>query len=250
MTNENTNPAVEKTLLLLHHLGQSENGATQAELARELGISASTCYRILQTLWKHDWVQKGADSRYDLSGGILAATMKLHRQLARLEHCQPLLDELAATTGLTAKLSIRQRDKQVTMLRAESPRPLSVSGKVGARFPIIEGSVGAALLSQATEAEIRELARGCEEDIPERENPGLVLARIEAIRSRGYCFNSGHSRWRIDAMSAPLLGPDGQVTAALTLLGIDDDFAAGHIEPLAAALLDAIQGCRERNYDH
>jgi len=52
MTIQNTNPAVEKALEILTRLGQSNGGATQAELARELDISPSTCYRILQTLWK------------------------------------------------------------------------------------------------------------------------------------------------------------------------------------------------------
>ncbi len=250
MNNDNTNPAVEKTLLLLRYLGQNDAGGTQAELARELGISASTCYRILQTLWKHDWVQKGANSRYELSGGILAATMRLHRQMSRLEHCQPILDDLATATGLSVKLSIRQGNEQVTVLRAESPRPVSVSGKVGARFPVVEGSVGAALLSQTDPEEVRELALASRDDIPERHNPELVLERVQAIRAQGYCLISGQSRWRIDALSAPLASPEGRVVAALTLLGIDDDFAAGRIEPLAAALLDAIRTCRERNWDH
>ncbi len=247
MNNENTNPAVEKTLLLLHHLGQSGSGATQAELARELGISPSTCYRILQTLRKHDWVRKGTDSRYDLSGGVLTATMKLHRQLVRLEHCRPLLDELAATTGLTAKLSIRQGDRQVTILRAESPRPLSVSGKVGARFPLIEGSVGAALLSRTEADEVRELAANCPEDIPERGNPDLVLARIATIRRDGYCLNIGQTRWRIGAMSAPLVGADGQVATALTLLGVDEDFADDQVKTLAGRLLGAVERYETEN---
>jgi DNA-binding IclR family transcriptional regulator len=249
MNKQNTNPAVDKALEILTRLGQSEGGATQAELARELGISPSTCYRILQTLWKHDWVQKDAGSRYDLSGGILAATMRLHRQMSRLEHCQPLLDELATTTGLSAKLSIRQGDEQVTVLRAESPRPVSVSGKVGARFPVIEGSVGAALLSRNDEDEVRDLAGNCREELPERENPELVLARIRAIRKRGYCLISGQSRWRIDALSAPLTDPDGRVAGALTLLGVDDDFADDRIDALAAQLLQTIRACRQRTWD-
>ncbi|MCF7838227.1 MAG: IclR family transcriptional regulator [Candidatus Marinimicrobia bacterium] len=239
MSTANLNPAVEKTLLLLRHLGQSEGGLMQAELARALGIAPSTCYRILQTLRKHDWVCKGADGRYDLSGGVFCATLKLHRRLVRWEHCRPLLDELATATGLTAKLSLRQGDRQVTILRAESPQPLSVSGKVGAWFPLIEGSVGAALLSRTPEEEIRELVRSCPEEIPERANPGLVLARIQAIGVQGFCLNTNQARRRLGALSAPLIGADGEVVAALTLLGVDEDFAGKQAGVLARRLLRA-----------
>ena len=45
-------PAVEKTIALLELLAKLPEGATQAELKKELGISMSTAYRILQTLQK------------------------------------------------------------------------------------------------------------------------------------------------------------------------------------------------------
>ena len=143
MNNEHIIPAVEKAVALLEHLGRSDRGATQAELARELDISGSTCYRIIQTLQKHDWLRKLPGNRYDLSGGMLTAAMKLVDAAARFEQCQPLLEELARQTGLSAKLSIRQGTDQLTVLRAEGPGPVSVTGKVGARVPVIEGSVGA-----------------------------------------------------------------------------------------------------------
>lgn len=239
MNTDHTIPALEKAVLLLEHLGRTERGATQAELARELGISTSTCYRIIQTLWKHDWLKKRSGNRYDLSGGILTAAMKLARRVTRFEHCQPLLDDLAQTTGLTAKLSIRQGNEQVTILRAESPRPLSVSSKVGARFPIIEGSVGAALLADASEEDVRQLAAGCAEDIPEKGDPGTVWTRIAAVRVQGYCRNAKENRWRIDAISAPMRDSEGSVVAALTLLGVFEDFEDGNAALLAISLLAA-----------
>ncbi|OGV75362.1 MAG: hypothetical protein A3K19_08950 [Lentisphaerae bacterium RIFOXYB12_FULL_65_16] len=245
MNSAHTIPALGKAVLLMEYLGRSDGGATQAELARELGISTSTCYRIIQTLGKHDWLRKVPGNRYDLSGGILSATMKLVQYLARYEQCQPLLNRLAATTGLSTKLSIRQGNEQVTVLRAESPRPLSVSGKVGARFPVIEGSVGAALLSSSSAADIRQLAETCGEDIAEKGDPEIVMARVESIRCRGYCLNSKHNRWRIDAMSAPLTDVNGQVVAALTLLGMNEDFSEGNTESLASRLLAAARKCRE-----
>ena len=234
MNNDHIIPAVEKAVMLLGRLGRSGRGLTQAELSKELGITPSTCYRIIQTLLKHDWLAKLPDNRYDLSGGLLSAAMKLAGRASRFEAAQPLLEALSAKTGLSCKLSIRQGAEQVTILRAESPRPMAVSGKVGSRFPLVEGSVGAALLRSDAEADILALAAACREDIPERRDPSLPLRRVAALKATGFCFNSGTGRWKVAALSTPVMEPDGQVAAALTLLGFDDDFPEGKLGELAA----------------
>ena len=220
---ENTIPAVEKAVAILNRLGELPKGATQSELATSLNIAPSTCYRILQTLLAADYIRKNSPTRYDLSGGIERAVRKLTNLALRFEAAQPCLETLAENTGLCAKLSIRQGFDQIPILRAESPRIMSVSGKIGVRFPIIEGSVGAALLSGAPETEIRQ--------------------GIAAIRRRGYCLNAGRNRWKIDAMSVPVRDRDGDVAAAITLLGYDDDFAGERAKKMATALLSAARKC-------
>lgn len=239
----NTIPAVEKTVAILNHLGNRNGGATQAELAAALEITQSTCYRILQTLLAADFVRKGAGGRYDLSSGLLPVVRKLSDFSARFRAVQPVLDRLAAETGLCCKLSVRQGRDQVSILRAESPRPMAVSSKIGVHFPVIEGSVGAALLADAAPEEIRELAESCTEPVVERGHAELVLAGVEAIRRRGYCFNAGKNRWRVDALSVPVRDAEGNVIAALTLLGSDADFTGGYEKPLAAAVLRAAEEC-------
>ena len=103
----NTIPAVEKAVAVLDILGARENGATQAELVELLRITPSTCYRILQTLLEAGWIRKRSGKRFDLAGGMLAAAMKLVDRPARLRAAQPILERLAAETGLCAKLSRR-----------------------------------------------------------------------------------------------------------------------------------------------
>ncbi|MEI8247695.1 MAG: IclR family transcriptional regulator [Lentisphaerota bacterium] len=236
MNKENIVPAVAKTLELLDSLGRSERGATQAELMKELNITMSTCYRIIQTLHKYDWIRKLPGNRYDISGGLLSAAMKLSDSTARFKAAQPALEHLAAQVGLSAKLSIRQGSEQITILRAESPKPLSVYGRVGSRFPIVEGSVGAALLSAVAPDDIVRLAAECRDKIPEKANPEIIMDRILDIHHQGYCFNARHSRWKVDAMSIPVADTDGQVIAAITLLGFDDDFQKIKLDELAAHL--------------
>ena len=239
----NTIPAVEKTVAILNCLGNRNGGATQAELAAELDITPSTCYRILQTLLAADFVRKGAGGRYDLSNGLAPVVRQLSDFTARFSVVQPVLDRLAAETGLCCKLSIRQGRDQVSILRAESPRPMAVSGKIGVHFPIVEGSVGAALLADASPGEIRELAASCTVPVAEQNHAELVLAGVEAIRRHGYCFNAGKNRWRVDALSVPVRDMEGNVIAALTLLGSDADFTGDQEQALAAAVRRAAREC-------
>lgn len=242
---ENTIPAVEKTVAILVRLGESEGGLSQAELAAELDIAPSSCYRILQTLLAADWVRKAGGTRYDLSYGMLGAVRKLADRGACYEAMTPVLEELAAATGLCCKLSVRQGEAQIPILRAESPRPMAVSGKVGVRFPVAEGSVGAALLAGAPAAELERLGRLCAAATGQEDAAELVREGVEAIRRDGYCFNRGRNRWRIDAMSTPVHDAEGRVVAALTLLGYDEDFRDEALPGVARALLGGAKQCEE-----
>lgn len=220
----NTIPTVEKTIAVIRLIGNSESGMTQAELCRALEITPSTCYRILQSLTAEDWLRKSSGKKYDLSDGLLTVCQRLNEADSRFEVLQPKLEALAKETGFMVKLSVRRGGDQLTLLRAESPQPIAVSSRIGARYPIIEGSVGAALLSRTDEARIRELIAFCRISLPEKEIPGLVADRIREVRETGFCFNQGIGRWKVGALSVPIMDRAGFVKAALTLLGHNDDF--------------------------
>ena len=209
----NTIPAVEKTMEVMTALGNHSSGATQQELVTRLGLSYSSCYRILRTLQNGAWVTKGHDGRFRLGEGFLIFARSAVDPARRFESCRPVLERLAGERGLCAKLSVRRGGE-----------PLTVTGREGAAFPVIEGSVGAALLADVPAEEIELLARNCREEIPERNRPELVLERIRAVQNEGFTLKMGVNRWRIDAMSVPVRDGFGTVAAALTLLGYDEDF--------------------------
>ncbi len=242
---ENTIPAVEKAIAVLCRLGDAEGGMTQAELASELDITASSCYRILQTLLAADWVRKSGATRYDLSFGMLGAVRRLTDRNACYEAMTPVLEELAAASGLCCKISIRQGEFQIPILRAESPRAMAVSGKVGVRFPVAEGSVGAALLTETSLSESERLARLCAGATGRDDAMELLQDGVFAIRKNGYCFNRGRNRWRIDAMSTPVRDAEKRVVAALTLLGYDEDFSDDRLPAVVKMLLDGAKKCEE-----
>lgn len=239
----NTIPAVEKSIAMLLYLSTHELGATRTELATALGVTRSTCYRIMQTLLGADFIRKNESNRYELSNGLLPIARKVIMATDRFSKMLPILEDLAKDTGLCCKLSIRQGDSQLPILRAESPRLVSVSSKIGVRFPVIEGSVGAALLSDTPESMVRLLALQCKVVVPESGNTELVMEGISQIKKKGYCFNPGNNRWNIDAMSVPVYGSEKKVAAALTLLGSKEDFSEAGEARLAKRLIRASRDC-------
>ncbi len=226
MKKENTIPAVDSTLSALEFMSLADHPLSQNEISQAIDVSATTGYRIIQTLMKHNWVRKNTNNTFSLSLGLLPLVRK---QSVFFGNLQPLLEELSQTSKLSCKLSIRQGGEQVSVLRAESPEPFAVSGKIGARFPIIEGSVGAALLSGESEKDILTLAQHCAVELPEKAAPELIFKRIESIRKLGYVFNKGNNRWRIDALSMPIVTSAKSVAGALTLIGTEEDFSSGNL---------------------
>lgn len=218
-------PAVEKALAILSALAESPSGLKQPELARRCGITASTCYRILQTLCRSFWVEK-RNSLFFPGNGFLPLLLRLSGENGNWPFVQTLLDDLSKQTRLASKFSIRQGAEQVVLARAESPGPFSISGRAGARFPLIEGSVGAALLADASRAELGQLLRDCADpEIPEKRDPALLFESVEFAHEHRYFLNTCRNRWRIGALSVPLSGEDGRIAAALTLLGMAEDFS-------------------------
>ena len=239
MKNNNTIPAVDKTLKIMEYLASEQHSATQAELCKAADVTATTGYRIVQTLIKHDWVRKTPDNRYMLSFAMLDIWMKSSGHRIFFEQFQPVLDVLAEKVHLSCKLSIRGGNEQISILRADSPEPFSISGKIGTRFPLIEGSVGAALLALDPEEDIRALCEECQVDIREKNNSALVLSRIREWKKKGYVFNRGTNRWHVDAMSVPVIRKGSNVVAALTLIGVPGDFTEKNMEQRAESLTEA-----------
>ncbi len=239
---KNTIPAVEKTLQILELLSSGSLG--QSELAKRTGASTSTCYRILQTLLSRRWVIRDEAGRYALS--TVFYMMSKQSPLAVLEGLEPLMVELAQKINMACKISIRQGEEQVTILRVDNPQGVGFAFSVGARFPLIEGTVGAALLSKETRETLEALRQRCHYEIVEVSEPGLLERRVAMVRKEGYVMSERETRWKINAISAPLHGADGAVVAALTLIGNAKDFEPKRMRVIRAELRETVRHMEAR----
>lgn len=96
--------AVERALTILDVFDAPQERFTLADLASATGFYKSTLLRLLGSLERYDYVQRGSDGRYQLghSPVRLARRHPPGRQLAAW--IQPALDALAEHSGETAAL--------------------------------------------------------------------------------------------------------------------------------------------------
>lgn len=239
----NTIPAAEHTIAVLEYLSSTASGATQSEICKKLQISMSSTYRILQTLLKHRWARKDDAGRYELDHGILPLVHHCYRSMQIFEHAQGLMDEITRQFNVACKISLRRGDEQTTIMRSELPGPFSLTGRVGASFPVVEGSVGAALLYRENNDTILELLSRCTVDIPEKSSPDQLMDSVQQVRKNGIVFNLKKNRWNIAAGSIPLHDRGHRVVAALTLVGNLEDFTGGKLQEITSVMRQAASKC-------
>jgi len=232
-------PVLEKSILLMRYLSSKDDGATPAEIAEETGMSIATCYRAIQTFLKHNWLNKTATGKYALGYGIAEIAGTLINTYNTFEILQPIIDDLSQQTGMSIKLSIRNGlNEFITFLTAHPNSPIALFSKKGARFPIIEGSVGAVFLRNTPESEIKRFIKAAPLKTKEKSNSALLFNRIDECNKKGYCFLNQEGNIHSETISAPLYGI--RTEAVLSILGFPEDFE-GREKHISRMLLATIK---------
>jgi DNA-binding IclR family transcriptional regulator len=221
---KNTIPAVEKTLRLIELLSCNFQAHTIAELANSLDISVTTCFRILRTLEKNDWIYPRPEGGYQFSAGLIRLLNPVYRYQILVENLRTCIVALSETMRRSVKISVRQGDEAVTIYRADSPHPYSLSSRIGARFSLLFGSSGTALLPDFSEAEIQDLVKKAPPKVWKYQTKEDFFRRLEEHRKEGCCSDFGGFHPSIYTMSASIRNAEGRVECSVTILGLHEDF--------------------------
>ena len=240
-----TIPVLEKSIAVLRAIAEARNETTTKGLALELGVSTSTVYRILQTMLVHNWIRSTSNGRHELSFGLLPLLQPLASHELLIETVRPFLSRLAADTGLAVKLSVRQGDMAVTLVRAESPKETSVAVRAGAAFHLALGSSGAVLLSELPVGEYRQVIASAPGDCWKHQSPSDVDKRVAELRRKGVCADFGGYQPSVHALSAPVWDRPAGIAGALTLVGFMHDFKGKKNQAHTRALVAAVTACSQ-----
>ena len=245
-------PILHKAVDVIHFIAQSDREPTPREAASALGIAPTSCHRIFQTFLRRNWVQPVADGRFGLSLGLHPLLERVAQNPLLSARTRAALAKLARATGITSKISIREGNESVTILREESTAPMALGVRPGARFHLGYGSSGAVLLAGCDDEEIDAVLASAPRVCWELQKPENVRERIAAVRAGKCAVDLGQYRPDIFGISAPIRNADSRICGALTLTGLAYGVSRrsldrhGKILLAAAARISAIAGKKER----
>lgn len=193
-----------------------------AEVARRTGTDNATAFRLLNTLVQLGYVEKiGGTRDFRLSLkcldlGFNAIARSDIRELAR-----PVLRTLVGETHEAASIGVLEGPEILYIERIQAGLTrLGVDIRIGSRVPVYSTAIGHAILAfLPRETQIAVLDARARPKLTEHtptEMPEL-LARLDAVRARGYALSDQETVSGLRVLSAPVLDSDGFPVAGLSV---------------------------------
>jgi DNA-binding IclR family transcriptional regulator len=213
--------SVERAIAILDQLAQG-TWQTGAELARGLGVHRSTALRLLGTLERHALVERDTrTARYRLGRRLpqLASVVTGEFDLRYL--ARPICERLAVASGETATLELLIDDAIVPIEEATVSDSVVTVNWLGRRYPVHCTASGKAFLAFGS-AVVRErvlsgpLTKVTPRTVTDR---ARLSAQLEQVRRLGVARTHEELEMGLDAIAAPVFGPDGEMAAALDVSG-------------------------------
>ncbi|OLR90267.1 IclR family transcriptional regulator [Actinokineospora bangkokensis] len=229
--------SLERAIDILEVVDSSHHALRLTDIARRAGLPIPTTQRILSVLEARGRVERDAHG-YRPGVGLVFGAHAYLTTSPLLTAARPVLQDLAAATGLTASLFKRIGWSRVVLARVTGAAPLRYELPVGERLPLHLGA-GKALAAQMSD---EELTAYLDQLTDHTRTDGTVVdraalaAELSSIRALGYSQARGEREPGMASVAAPVPTPDGEATAAVQVTGTTADLPEDRVQELGAEL--------------
>ncbi|MEM7189440.1 MAG: IclR family transcriptional regulator [Pseudomonadota bacterium] len=253
MSSDNEKPAprvdstLSKGLLILELLVAARGSRGVSDLSRELGLTKSNTYRLLQTLCTLGYVRHLPDKTYRATLKTWQVGRTVVDNMNLREVAAPLLRYLSEETGETIYLAVREALQVVYIDKIDSQKPIRSWNPIGGVAPLHCVGTGKAMLA-ADYGNLRDLVSGNLErftDLSITTMNGLD-EDVRATIDRGYAIDHGEFRERIKSIGSAIILPDGSVAGALGVSVPDVNLNEGDEDSIGAKVLHAARSVTEK----
>lgn len=238
---------LSKGLAILENLVAAQSGKGVTELSRELDLTKSNTFRLLQTLTTLGYVKHLENKSY-------AATLKTWQvgraSVENLNLRTVAAQELAylsQETGEAIYLAVPEGLSVVYIDKVESLKPIRSWNPVGGSAPIHCVGTGKAILA-CNYDRMRDKLDGNLSRYTDRTLTSLkeLDADVALTVKRGYAFDQGEFRDRILSFGGAIRLPDGEAIAALGISLPDINLEKGGEDRMGALVQHAANGVSQK----
>lgn len=230
--------ALARGIAVLRYLNAQGEPVGVVQIARDLGINASTCFNLLRTL-VHERVAvfDPSTKKYSPGLGMLELAHGALKQGGHVGLLHPRIEQVARGHRVTVMLwQLVSVDRAMVIDVAEATTPVRVHFTVGQRLPSLIGAFGRCFAAHLglPRARIRTMFRELRwQDPPSFES---YWAEVEEARRAGFAVDAGRYNRNFTTVAAPILGADGRATMAVTAITFSNDIDPPGIARLAEDL--------------
>lgn len=216
-------PGLERGLRILGLFERERRPLGLPDIAKILGLSRSTAFRLIYTLETFGFLERlPDDAGFRPTSAVLRLGYAYLASLDIIEIAEPTLRRLRDRTNAAVHLARLEGREVVYLSRFVSNGRLTSNIQVGGRLPAHATSLGRALLLGLDEAALETLYR----DAPMSAHTPHTATTVEALkaqlaedRARGYVMGRGIFEAELDTVAAPVTGRDGTPVAAISIVG-------------------------------
>ncbi|MBI5584341.1 MAG: IclR family transcriptional regulator [Deltaproteobacteria bacterium] len=233
-------PAVEQAARILFRLAETQAPYTSLiEICDRVGLHKSKAFTILETLQRFGLIRKNEEGKgYALGPSLITLSRKVLDDLSAPRLAEPILEDLAGRTGTTAALGLIAGQNVFVAAKREGPGPVVVTMRVGHRLPLTYGCHGKAIAAFLPETELADLLKDKKlyfSGDPSRFDKAKVMEDIARCRRDWFAEDLEETAPGLNAVAAPVLGPNGRPIGYIVVLGLASAEAARQSGPLVAA---------------
>jgi len=218
---------LERSFRTLEYLAEHPEGVPMSVMAADLQIPLSATHRLLNELAGFGYVRQDRhNGHYFMTTKLVSICLAFLSRAGIVDVAQPLLDQLAASSGELVRLAVVDGEDLTFVAKAQgATHGLRYDPDMGLSVALSCSAAGHAWLSTLPEDEALALLAKKGLGRPEVYGPKAptsikaAMACVKAARQRGFSMINEMFAPGMTAMAAPVLGADGTAIGVVTIAG-------------------------------
>jgi DNA-binding IclR family transcriptional regulator len=211
---------LDRAAAILGAFDAAHRELTLAALVARCGLPRSTTHRTATRMIGLGWLEKPND-RYRIGNRLFEIASLAPIRLELREAVLPFLQDLHNATRLTVQLGVLDGTQILVVEKITGHRPMPMLSQVGGMIPAYCSAMGRAILACCQPAVIDAVLAP---PLPARTPRTLtsrvaIMRELAAIPERGWAIEREEGNIGVSCVAAPIIGPLGDVTAAVSVTG-------------------------------